>query len=200
MEWKKLFLLNVFLIQRQAQFVWCNILPKSLLSFLPPAVGVYSLARSSAWKLTRAQKVFQFFLHLSHCFPSLSPVHSFSTLFVFLSCSFPNYHLTLFNFFSPALTFCSSSCLPLTLLLLIYLLFPLLYFLFVPVIFLDSICTQIPVRHWFQMKIFVYNICKVFTPAGQAQVKQSRSQKTKIKCFAWFTLALCRVCLVFIGF
>lgn len=96
MEWKKLFLLNVFLIQRQAQFVWYNILPKSLLSFLPPAVGVYSLARSSAWKLTRAQKVFQFFLHLSHCFPSLSPAHSFSSLFVLLFSQLSSHPLQLF--------------------------------------------------------------------------------------------------------
>lgn len=101
MEWKKLFLLNVFLIQRQAQFVWYNILPKSLLSFLPPAVGVYSLARSSAWKLTRAQKVFQIFYSLS-LFPFSQPLCALRPPFLSSSLAlFPTIVSPSSAFFSP---------------------------------------------------------------------------------------------------
>lgn len=91
----------------------------SLLSFLPPAVRVYSLAWSSAWKLTGAQKVVQFYIFLSLFFPlsaSLSLLSLLSdfvlSLLIFLLFSHPSpcpLQPQLF-FLSDYLTFCPSSC------------------------------------------------------------------------------------------
>ena len=49
----------------------------SLPSFLPPTVGVYSLAWSSAWKLTGAKKVSQIFSSFCHSFPPSLCLSSF---------------------------------------------------------------------------------------------------------------------------
>lgn len=79
----------------------------------PPTVGVYSLAWSSAWKLTGAQKVTRVFSSVCHSFFLLSDYLSLCAAFIlaslfselslfFLSCSFPSRHHVLFypHFFS----------------------------------------------------------------------------------------------------
>lgn len=88
----------------------------SLPSFLPPTARVCSLAWSSAWKLTAAQKVSQVFtsfcrsffspplcLFASLCFSSsVFPFYCLYFLFSPLICSFPTHLPTLFHhqFFS----------------------------------------------------------------------------------------------------